>query len=207
MAQVHEQSVPDAGDDSHVPEQPTTRLDARESRQLLTDARSRARERHGGTKIGAAFFGWLVAVGLSVILSMVVATVVGGLGTPAQMQPDATTPVPGLSGAAVVAVAVLALGYLAGGYVAGRLARFDGLRNGLLSWVIGLLGTAVAALVTATGSTRIVLPGDATLTAAQASGWVVLGVAAAATLVTALVGGILGERFHRKVDRAGLPTS
>ncbi|MGD9528080.1 MAG: hypothetical protein AB7V44_14945, partial [Pseudonocardia sp.] len=155
--------------------------------------------------LGSAFNDWLVAVGLSVILTGITATVVDGVGAPPQVLPESTTPVPGLSGAAVVAVAVLALGYLAGGYVAGRLARFDGARNGLLAWVIGLLATAVVALVTATGNTRFTLPGDATLTAQQLSGWVVLGVAAAATLVAAVLGGMLGERYHRKVDRAGLP--
>ncbi|MGE3289525.1 MAG: hypothetical protein AB7J32_25975 [Pseudonocardia sp.] len=204
MAQVHEQPAPGVGDGS--PGSPSTvPLDTRESRRLLADARGRARERHGGSKVGAAFFGWLVAVGLSVILTAIASAVVGGVGAPAQMLPESTTPVPGLSGAAAVAVGVLTLGYLAGGYVAGRLARFDGARNGLLAWVIGLLATAVVALVTATGSTRFTLPGDATLTAAQLSGWVVLGVAAAATLVAALLGGMLGERYHRKLDRAGLP--
>jgi hypothetical protein len=110
-----------------------------------------------------------------------------------------------MSGAAVVAIVVLTVGYLAGGYVAGRLARFDGARNGLLAWVIGLLATAVVALATSTGNTRFTLPGDATLTVQQLSGWVVLGAAVAATLVAAVLGGMLGERYHRKVDRAGLP--
>ena len=36
---------------------------------------------------------------------------------------------------AVVALVVLVVAYFAGGYVAGRLARFDGARNGFLSWV------------------------------------------------------------------------
>ena len=42
---------------------------------------------------------------------------------------------------ALVTVAVLIVGYYTGGYVAGRLARFDGARNGFLSWVVGLLAT------------------------------------------------------------------
>lgn len=204
MTQVH----PGSGSGDTEPigdgDPATTRLDTRESRQLLRDARARARERHGGTKVGAAFFGWLVAVGLSVILTAVATAVVRGFGAPPQVSPEAPTAVPGLSGAAVVAVAVLAVGYLAGGYVAGRLARFDGVRNGLLAWVIGLLATAVAALVTSTGNARFGMP-EATFTAAQLSGWVVLGAAVVATLVTALLGGVLGERYHRKLDRAGLP--
>jgi hypothetical protein len=204
MAQVNGQPAPGVGDGSPG-SPPTVPLDTRESRRVLADARGRARERHGGTKLGAAFFGWLVAVGLSVILTGITATIFGGFGVPPQVRPESTTPVPGMSGAAVVAIVVLTVGYLAGGYVAGRLARFDGARNGLLAWVIGLLATAVVALATSTGNTRFTLPGDATLTVQQLSGWVVLGAAVAATLVAAVLGGMLGERYHRKVDRAGLP--
>ena len=41
----------------------------------------------------------------------------------------------------VATVAVLLVCYYTGGYVAGRLARFDGARNGFLSWVVGILAT------------------------------------------------------------------
>jgi len=51
----------------------------------------------------------------------------------------------GVTGAVVLLV-ILALAYLAGGYVAGRLARFDGLRNGVLAWIVGVIVTIVAAI-------------------------------------------------------------
>jgi hypothetical protein len=34
---------------------------------------------------------------------------------------------------------VLGIAYFAGGYVAGRMARFDGARQGVAVWIIGLL--------------------------------------------------------------------
>ena len=42
-------------------------------------------------------------------------------------------------GGGIAVLVVLFLAYLAGGYVAGRMSRFDGARQGLAVWVIGLL--------------------------------------------------------------------
>ena len=39
---------------------------------------------------------------------------------------------------------VLSLAYYAGGYVAGRMSRFDGGKQGLAVWIIGLLVTLLA---------------------------------------------------------------
>jgi hypothetical protein len=47
----------------------------------------------------------------------------------------------------VLLVIVLALAYYAGGYVAGRMSRFDGGRQGLGAWLIGLLVTVVLAVL------------------------------------------------------------
>ena len=41
---------------------------------------------------------------------------------------------------------VLALAYHAGGYVAGRMSRFDGARQGLGVWLIGLIITILLAI-------------------------------------------------------------
>ena len=41
-------------------------------------------------------------------------------------------------------IAVLAITYYAGGYVAGRMSRFDGARQGLGAWLIGLVVTLIA---------------------------------------------------------------
>ena len=44
---------------------------------------------------------------------------------------------------------MLTIAYLTGGYVAGRLARFDGARNGLLTWLLGLILTVLAGVAAA----------------------------------------------------------
>ena len=48
---------------------------------------------------------------------------------------------------------MLAIAYYCGGYVAGRMSRFDGARQGIGAWAIGLLITlAVAVLAVVAGS-------------------------------------------------------
>jgi hypothetical protein len=166
-------------------------------RNVLADARALQHERYGGAKVGSAFFGWLVAVGLTVMLGVLAGAVTAAVGADA-----ATT-------GAYVTVAVLVVAYYAGGYVAGRLARFDGARNGFLSWVIGVLATAVLAVIGAfVGAqydvlSRVQLPQlPAGLDQVTAPGVVLAVVAVIGTLLASVLGGKLGEAFHRRVDRA-----
>jgi uncharacterized membrane protein len=115
----------------------------------------------------------------------------------------------GLTGGVVLLV-VLAVSYFTGGYVAGRLARFDGARNGMLAWVVGLLVTVIAAVVGGVfGAARAdlfrglrlpVLTGDPTML--TVAGVIALVVVLVVTAIAAVLGGRLGERFHRRVDRA-----
>jgi hypothetical protein len=178
-------------------------------RGTLAEDRARQRERFGGARFGAAFFGWLVSVGMTVLLSAVAAgagAAIGGNVVIDAAGTDAATV--GLTGAVTVLV-VLALAYLTGGYVAGRLARFDGTRNGILTWLVGMIMTVLAGLVAAAiGSNSDLVarlrlpafPGDlATLTL---GGLIALAILLVVTLVAAAAGGRLGERFHRRVDRA-----
>ena len=111
---------------------------------------------------------------------------------------------------AIALLAVLAIAYYCGGYVAGRMSRFDGARQGIGAWVVGLLitiGAAVLAIIAGSQYNvveRANLPrlpvGDQTLTTggAIATVAIVLG-----TLLFAALGGIAGARYHHKVDRAG----
>ena len=164
-------------------------------------------ERFGGVKLGAAFFGWLVAVGMTVLLSGLVALVAalwraGGAALPADAAAVGTTGM-------VTVLAVLAVAYFTGGYVAGRLARFDGARNGLCTWLVGLVGTVLAAIAAAVLATRlpamalptlpVPVPDVSTLTI---GGAVLLAAIVVVTALAAALGGRLGERFHRRVDRA-----
>jgi hypothetical protein len=160
----------------------------------------------------AAFFGWLAAIGLAAIL---VAMAVGAgiavgltdLDDTAGDQAESLT----LGGGAVLVI-VLALSYAAGGYVAGRMARFDGIRQGIGVWVVALLMTAALAVTAWLGGgdvnflRNLDLPrvpvdesGDFTTGGAIATAAI-----AVATLLAAIGGAMAGERFHRAVDEAGV---
>lgn len=165
-------------------------------RDRLADARALQHERYGGAKLGSAFFGWLVAVGLTVLLGVLAGGVTAAIGA---------SPATGT----VVTVAVLLVAYFTGGYVAGRLARFDGARNGFLSWVVGLVATVVLTVVAAfVGAqydvlSRVSLPTLPTsLADVTATGLLLAAIAVFGTLLAAMLGGKIGEGFHRRVDRA-----
>jgi amino acid transporter len=179
------------------------------SRRRAAD-QANLRERFGGRKVGAAFFGWLVAVGMTVMLSTIATAVGVAIGSSMNLDPSGADAAPvGLTGGAVLLV-VLGVSYFTGGYVAGRLARFDGARNGLLAWIVGLLVTVVAAVTGMVagaanaelfGSLRLpALPGD--VTELTVAGVIALAAVLLVTALAAALGGRVGEQFHRRVDRA-----
>jgi MFS family permease len=187
---------------------------AHATRGAVHDAVDRQHDRFGGMKWGAAFFGWLSANGLAVLLVALLsaAGVAVGLtqGVPSTDEAVQQADTIGVAGGIALLV-VLFLAYLAGGYVAGRMARFDGAKQGIAVWVIGLLVViALAVLGLVLGSKYNVLQsldlpripiGEGTATTA---GIVALVAVLVGTLVGAIVGGKLGERYHRKIDRVGL---
>jgi hypothetical protein len=174
----------------------------------LDTMRARQRDRFGGIQWGADFFGWLCAIGLASLLTaaLVGAGVALGLSTDDAANAD-TAPQIGLGGG-IALIAVLAIAWFCGGYVAGRMARFDGVRQGLGVWLWTLLSAVVIAAVAAIGGTeydvyqRLNLPriaiGDSTL---NTGGAIAGAVAVVATLLFAVLGGKAGERFHKRVDR------
>ena len=175
------------------------------SRGAAREAVAVQQSEFGGIKWGAAFFGWLSATGLAVLLVALVSAADVALG----LTDGASAEAIGLRGAVALLV-VLFVSYLAGGYVAGRMARFTGLRQGLAVWLIGLVVVlVVSGAVALLGSeynvlARLQLPRipveEGTATTA---GLATLGAVALATLLGALLGGALGTRYHRKVDRGG----
>ena len=180
------------------------------------------RERFGGIKAGSAFFGWLTATGMSVLLIALLAAagVVFGVATNSTVSVDqavqesqqatGTAQTVGLVGAITLLV-VLLVAYYCGGYVAGRMARFNGARQGLAVWLWGVLMALVIAAVAAIAGAqydvfaRLNLPrlpvNEGQVTAV---GLIAIGAAILAALIGAVLGGLAGMRFHRNVDKAGL---
>jgi MFS family permease len=206
-----------AGNHAH-PDDATVRTEAvgggaRATRGTARDAVDAQRARFGGIKWGAAFFGWLTANGLAVILVALLsaAGVALGLAQNVDTTDEAAQQAETLGiGGGIAILVVLFLAYLAGGYVAGRMARFDGARQGFAVWLVGLLVVLILAGVgVVLGSQYNVLQqlnlpripiDEGTATTA---GIITLVAILLVTLAGAVLGGKLGDRYHRKVDRAG----
>jgi hypothetical protein len=183
--------------------------------------RRREKEEFGGVKIGSAFFGWLTATGMAVVLTALLAaigtavgvttgTTVDGAATQATQATDTAKTV-GLVGGIALLV-VLFLAYYCGGYVAARMARFNGLRQGVAVWLWAVvIAVAVAIAAAIAGSKYDLLGslnsfpripvGSGDLTR---GGIIALVAIAVISLVGAMLGGLAGMRFHRRVDKAGL---
>jgi hypothetical protein len=164
----------------------------------------------GGTNWGACFFGWLVAVGVTVLLGTLgAAAALVGIGSDWSLD-DAARHVGGLGATGGVAAAVIAfVGCYTGGYVAGRMSRFDAVRQGVGVWLIGVLTTAIAAGLAALLQTRSGILADVDLSArdligAEAAAGAALTVAAVllVTLLGAVLGSTVGRRYHRRIDAA-----
>jgi hypothetical protein len=179
---------------------------------------SRERDEFGGVKVGSAFFGWLAATGMAVLLTALVTaagaaigiTKGGSVADVASAQ-GANAKTVGLVGGIALLV-ILFVAYYCGGYVAGRMARFDGLKQGFAVWLWAVvIAILVAVIAWIAGSKYDVLSsvnvfpripvGNGDLTT---GGIIALVAVVLASLIGALLGGVSGMRFHRKVDRAGI---
>jgi hypothetical protein len=175
------------------------------------DVRARQREEFGGVNWGSAFFGWLVAVGMAAILLglLSAAGAAFGLSDVSDSEAKQNAETIGIIGA-ILLLLVLGIAYFCGGYVSGRMSRFDGGRQGVAVWVLGLVVTIVLAVAGALFGAeynvleRLNLPRipieEGSLTAGAA---ITLAVVVIATLLLAMMGGKAGERYHKKVDRLG----
>lgn len=199
---------------THVQDiQDVTKLNRATRERMEEDMEHRRHERYGGFKPGAAVLGWLTATGLSTILTVALsgigaAFIASQLQAGEQQQIDTT----GLGIATGLSLLLIAAAsYFAGGYVAGRLARFDGTQQG-----IGVWATAIAVLLLITLASLIfganlnvlqqmnlpAVPAD--LGSLTAVGIVSLLLILGVTLAAAIFGARLGERYHRKIDEAGV---
>lgn len=187
-----------------------------EGRRAVVD---REKERFGGVKVVCAFFGWMTATGMTILLTALVAAAGAGVGlvssasevADAAQSNNVSASEIGWGGVVLVLVVVF-VSYYSGGYVAGRMARFDGIRQGIavFGWAV-VAAVVVAVLGAVAGSQYDVLdnlnsfpriPGD--LSELGVAAIVALVGVVVAALVGAMLGGLAGMHFHRKVDRAGL---
>ncbi|MFL4474431.1 hypothetical protein ACIPVK_10575 [Paeniglutamicibacter sp. MACA_103] len=168
----------------------------------------------GGVKIGSAFFGWVTAMGISVLLTALLTAFGAGvglatstdLGAAADSVADNPDAVAWIS--AGVLVLVLLLAYFSGGYVAGRMARFNGIRQGVAVWLWAIVAAIVVAALAVfagigfdalgqlNGVPQLPLRGEMT-----GLGWIALAIAVVVPLLGAILGGQAGMHYHRRVDR------
>lgn len=162
--------------------------------------------RHRRIRWGAAFLGWLAAIGAAMMLAVSVTMAGAAVGL-----------VPGTGAGAVVVTVVVALtivlaASVCGGYVAGRMARFDGVRQGIAVWLWTVVTTVLLAVALTFADTELGavdvrgalsrLGIDAGELPGQGSAAVLVAVAGAvAALGGAVLGGRAGMRFHRRIDR------
>jgi hypothetical protein len=172
----------------------------------------RQRDEYGGINWGAAFFGWLVAVGIGALLTAFVSAAGAAVAISeieSTAEAVATADTIGVVGVlALFAIALIA--YFAGGYVAGRMSRFDGSRQGVGVWAWSIFAVIVLAILGAIAGEEynlfagLDLPripvdeGDVTT-----GGVILLVIVLVGTLLASMAGGKAGERYHRRVDAVG----
>jgi hypothetical protein len=190
-------------------------VERRAAEQRASQARAieaRRREEYGGFNLGADFFGWLVAVALTVLVASIVGAIAAAVGSSLHVDQTDAERRAGTFGiaTAIALLLILMLAYYAGGYVAGRMSRFDGGRQGFGVWLIGLVVTAVAVglgllfgdqynIFQRVDLPSIPIPSDK----ATWGGLITLAAVVLGTLLAAFVGGKVGQRYHTKVDRVG----
>jgi MFS family permease len=177
----------------------------------VRDTHARQRDEFGGLNWGAAFFGWLVAVGVATLLTAILSAAGAAIGltkTSSSQAADSASTI-GIVGG-ILFLLVLLVAYFAGGYVAGRMSRFDGPRQGVGVWVIGLLVTillGVAGVLLGAKYnvlSQLNLPRIPVDEGSLTTGGVIALVAVVlGTLLAAVAGGKAGTRYHRKIDKVG----
>jgi amino acid transporter len=169
-----------------------------------------ARERFGGINWGAAFFGWLVAIAMTILLVSIAGAVLTAVGSSQNITQNDAERQAGTIGiaAGIVLLVVLAIAYYTGGYVAGRMSRFDGGKQGLATWIIGLVVTLIAIGLGAIFGNeynlldRVDLPRLPLSTEEMSTGGLITAAAVLVlSLLAAMLGGKVGHRYHDKVDR------
>ena len=189
---------------------------ARDVPEELRDQKSREQiesnryDKFGGFNLGADFFGWLVAIALTVLIASIVGAIAAAVGSNLHVDQTDAERQAGTFGiwTAIALLIILMLAYYAGGYVAGRMSRYDGARQGVGVWLIGLVVTLVVVGLGALFGTqynifrRVDLPSMPIPTDTATWGAIIaLAAVLVGTLLAAILGGKVGQRYHTKVDR------
>ena len=179
---------------------------------------NRQKEEHGGVKIGSAFFGFLTAVGVGVLLTALVAAGGTAVGLASNAKPsavaDAATKSAGTISivGGIILLVIILIAYYCGGYVASRMARFNGIKQGIAVWIWAIVVAIVVAVLGAIGGDKFNIlanlnsfPRIPIKEGALTTGGIIAAVAVVVvSLVGAILGGLAGMRFHRRVDKTGL---
>ena len=188
--------------------------EGRDLRAERRDLTARQKERFGGMKLGSCFFGWLTATGTAVLLTGLLTAAGAAIGSrtdAAQAATQAGARTLGLA-AGIALLAVTLIAYFAGGYVAGRMARFNGLKQGLGVWLWAIIAAVVLAVLTFAAGAKFdalsnlnALPQLPVSSQTATTGSIILAVGLLVlALVGALLGGLAGMRYHRRVDATTL---
>jgi uncharacterized membrane protein len=172
----------------------------------------RQRDEYGGINWGAAFFGWLVAVGIGALLTAFVSA--AGAAVAISEIESATEAVANADTIGIVGVlalfAIALIAYFAGGYVAGRMSRFDGARQGVGVWAWSIFAVIVLAILGVIAGEEYNLFADLNLPRIPVDegdlttgGVILLVIVLVGTLLASMAGGKAGERYHRRVDAVG----
>lgn len=192
---------------------PTPAGDAAGSEPILTatTALSMQKSRYSRMHLLPGLLGWLITIslmdgGLWVIQSWLTLT---GQSESIEYASVVSRLFSGASNAVPVTVALSVLiffAYLVGGYAAGRMARFAGAKQGIAVWlwqimalIIGSLATFLAPQLFQNGvaslSLQKLIAGD------FANGLLAVLLVLALSFLGAILGGLLGRLYHRRVDK------
>ena len=183
------------------------------STHLTNQGELNQKEKYGGFNFGAAFFGWLVANSVTVLLISLLTALGGAVALTVANTTDSQEIVNNAStigiGSAIALLIALCVAYFAGGYVAGRMSRFDGVKQGFGVWLMALIITIFLALAGTTLGSSFNLLQQLNVPSIPVDGqsFTTVGIVTALlalilTALAAIAGGKKGQQYHHKVDKA-----
>jgi hypothetical protein len=179
--------------------------------RVSTNPLARVPARYRGFSWGADFIGFAVATFFTVLFFGIVGAVIGTVGYQMGAKvPKVGAPISGTTqnlaiGGLIGGLIALFLAYLIGGYAAGRMARFDGVKNGIgvVLWtiivivVLGIIGAILGNKFNVASQLQLKIDTQTLTTGGAISLLVTLVV----MLLAAMLGGWMGVSYHRRIDR------